>query len=139
MKTLEGKVAIVTGGSSGIGKACVELFLSGGAKVIIADLNEDLGQKLADELGENTLFVKADASSAEDNKMLVDKAIEKFGALHIAVNNAGIGGESNKVADLSLEGWKEVIDIKINGGLYRLNYQITAIKQVGGNIENKTV
>src|SRR5690625_5211230 len=101
MKTLEGKVAIVTGGSSGIGKACVELFVKEGAKVIIADLNEDLGQKLADELGENTLFVKADASSAEDNKMLVDKAIEKFGALHIAVNNAGIRSEERRVADMS--------------------------------------
>src|SRR5690554_90391 len=136
MKTLEGKVAIVTGGSSGIGKACVELFVKEGAKVIIADLNEDLGQKLANDLGENTLFVKADASSAEDNKMLVDKAIEKFGALHIAVNNAGIGGESNKVADLSLEGWQKVIDINLNGVFYGMHYQIPEIKKVGGSIVN---
>lgn len=136
MKTLEGKVAIVTGGSSGIGKACVELFVKEGAKVIIADLNEDLGQKLANDLGENTLFVKADASSAEDNKMLVDKAIEKFGALHIAVNNAGIGGESNKVADLSLEGWEKVIDINLNGVFYGMHYQIPEIKKVGGSIVN---
>src|SRR5690554_410726 len=136
MKTLEGRVAIVTGGSSGIGKACVELFVKEGAKVIIADLNEDLGQKLADDLGENTLFVKADASSAEDNKMLVDKAIEKFGALHIAVNNAGIGGESNKVADLSLEGWQKVIDINLNGVFYGMHYQIPEIEKSGGSIIN---
>ena len=85
MKQLENKVAIVTGGASGIGKAIVELFVKEGAKVLIADLNEDSGTKLANSLGQATVFVKADSSSPEDNKKLVDIAVEKFGALHIAV------------------------------------------------------
>src|SRR5690625_6886402 len=82
------------------------------------------------------MIIKSYASSYKDNKMLVDKAIEKFGALHIAVNNAGIGGESNKVADLSLEGWKKVIDINLNGVFYGMHYQIPEIKKVGGSIVN---
>lgn len=136
MKSLENKVAIITGGASGIGKACAELFVREGAKVCIADLNEELGNKAAAELGENTMFLKADSSLAEDNRMIVQKTVEKFGALHIAVNNAGIGGEANKVADLSLEGWKKVIDINLNGVFYGMHYQIPEIKKNGGSIVN---
>jgi NAD(P)-dependent dehydrogenase (short-subunit alcohol dehydrogenase family) len=136
MKSLENKVAIITGGASGIGKACAELFVKEGAKVCIADLNEELGNKTAAELGENAMFLKADSSSAEDNQMIVQKTVEKFGALHIAVNNAGIGGEANKIADLSLEGWKKVIDINLNGVFYGMHYQIPEIKKNGGSIVN---
>lgn len=137
MKQLNDKVAIVTGGVSGIGKAIVELFVNEGAKVVIADLNEKLGEELINNLGEgNVIFIKADASSAEDNKKIVEAAIENFGALHIAVNNAGIGGESNAVADLSIEGWKKVIDINLNGVFYGMHYQIPEIEKVGGSIIN---
>lgn len=137
MKQLNDKVAIVTGGVSGIGKAIVELFVKEGAKVVIADLNEKLGEELINNLGEgNVIFIKADASSAEDNKKIVEAAIENFGALHIAVNNAGIGGESNAVADLSIEGWKKVIDINLNGVFYGMHYQIPEIEKVGGSIIN---
>lgn len=137
MKQLNDKVAIVTGGVSGIGKAIVELFVKEGAKVVIADLNEKLGEELINNLGEgNVIFIKADASSAEDNKKIVEAAIENFGALHIAVNNAGIGGESNSVADLSIEGWKKVIDINLNGVFYGMHYQIPEIEKVGGSIIN---
>ncbi|MFA7616575.1 MAG: glucose 1-dehydrogenase [Weeksellaceae bacterium] len=136
MKSLENKVAIITGGASGIGKACSELFVKEGAKVCITDLNEELGNKTASELGENAMFLKADSSSAEDNQMIVQKTVEKFGALHIALNNAGIGGEANKVADLSLEGWKKVIDINLNGVFYGMHYQIPEIKKNGGSIVN---
>ncbi len=132
MKNLEGKVALVTGGASGIGKACVALFLDEGAKVVFTDLNESLGQQVAAAMGANAHFVKADAGSAEDNKMIVAACMEKFGALHIAVNNAGIGGEANTVADMSLEGWKRVIDINLNGVFYGMHYQIPAMLQSGG-------
>src|SRR5690606_5250524 len=95
MKQLENKVAIVTGGASGIGKAIATLFIKEGAKVVISDLNEELGNKVIKELDSDVaVFVKADSASPEDNKNLVDTAVEKFGALHIAVNNAGIGGKA---------------------------------------------
>lgn len=137
MKQLNDKVAIVTGGASGIGKAIVELFVKEGAKVVVADLNEKLGNDLINNHGEgNLIFVKADASSAEDNKKIVEAAIENFGALHIAVNNAGIGGESNPVADLSIEAWKKVIDINLNGVFYGMHYQLPEIEKVGGSIIN---
>ncbi len=137
MKQLENKVAIVTGGASGIGKAIVELFVKEGAKVVIADLNEQLGNELLNSVGEgNVVFVKADASSAEDNKKIVEVAIENFGALHIAVNNAGIGGEAAIVGDLSIEGWKKVIDINLNGVFYGMHYQLPEMEKVGGSIIN---
>lgn len=136
MKLLDQKVAIVTGGASGIGRACVELFVKEGAKVVITDLNENEGEKLADDLGENTFFIKADSSSAADNKMIVEKTVEKFGALHIAVNNAGISGESNTVSNMSPEGWNKVIAVNLNGVFYGMHYQIPEIKKVGGSIIN---
>jgi NAD(P)-dependent dehydrogenase (short-subunit alcohol dehydrogenase family) len=137
LRQLNDKVAIVTGGASGIGKAIVELFVKEGAKVVVADLNEKLGNELINSLGDaDVIFIKADASSAEDNKKIVDAAIENFGALHIAVNNAGIGGEANPVADLSIEGWKKVIDINLNGVFYGMHYQIPEIEKVGGSIIN---
>lgn len=136
MKQLENKVAIVTGGASGIGKAIVELFIKEGAKVVIADLNEDLGIKLSESLGDATTFVRADSSSPEDNKKLVDTAVEKFGALHIAVNNAGIGGDAAIVGDYSLESWKKVIDINLNGVFFGMHYQLPEIEKVGGSIIN---
>lgn len=136
MKQLENKVALVTGGASGIGKAVVELFVKEGAKVIFTDLNEDLGKKVETELGTQTHFVKADAASIEDNKKVVEEAIAKFGVLHIAVNNAGIGGEPNVVGDLSMEGWKKVIDVNLNGVFYGMHYQLPEIEKVGGSIIN---
>ncbi|WP_156305964.1 SDR family NAD(P)-dependent oxidoreductase [Sphingobacterium endophyticum] len=137
MKQLNDKVAIVTGGASGIGKAIVELFVKEGAKVVVADLNEKLGNELINNLGDgNVIFIKADSSSPEDNKKIVAAAIENFGALHIAVNNAGIGGEANPVAELSIEGWKKVIDINLNGVFYGMHYQLPEIEKVGGSIIN---
>lgn len=137
MNQLLGKVALVTGGASGIGEACVRLFIKEGAKVLFTDLNEALGQQLAQEMGENALFVKADASSASDNEMIVNKAVAHFGGLHIAVNNAGIGGAASPVADLSIEEWKKVIDINLNGVFYGMHYQIPAMIQSGyGSIIN---
>ncbi|MFZ4261647.1 SDR family NAD(P)-dependent oxidoreductase [Sphingobacterium sp. HJSM2_6] len=137
MKILENKVAIVTGGASGIGKAIVELFVAEGAKVVISDLNDQLGNELLNNLGEaNVIFIKADSASAEDNKRIVDAAIENFGALHIAVNNAGIGGEAATVGAMSLEGWNKVININLNGVFYGMHYQLPEIEKVGGSIIN---
>lgn len=137
MKQLENKVAIVTGGASGIGKAIAEIFIKEGAKVIISDLNEKAGNDFINHCGgNNAIFVKADSSSPADNDKIVEAAVANFGALHIAVNNAGIGGESNPVGDLSIEGWKKVIDINLNGVFYGMHYQLPEIVKVGGSIIN---
>ncbi|MFT3979220.1 MAG: SDR family oxidoreductase [Ferruginibacter sp.] len=136
MKILDNKVAIITGGASGIGKACAELFVKEGCKVTISDLNETLGKTIASELGDSVLFVKADSSLPDDNKKIVDETLKKFGALHIAVNNAGIGGESASVGNMSLDGWKKVIDINLNGVFYGMHFQIPAMLKAGGSIIN---
>lgn len=137
MKQLENKVAVVTGGASGIGRAIVELFVKAGAQVVIADLDDRTGNLLIENLGHgNVVFMKADTSLPQDNKRIVEAAVENFGALHIAVNNAGIGGESNPVHQLSIEGWKQVIDINLSGVFYGLHYQLPEIQKVGGSIIN---
>lgn len=137
MKQLENKVALVTGGASGIGKAVVELFVREGAKVVIADLNETAGVALAEDLGANTIFVKANAASPEDNERLVEKALEVFGKLDIAVNNAGIGGESAPIGEYGIEAWHQVIDVNLNGVFYGMRYQIPAMLANGsGSVIN---
>ncbi|MCY4779914.1 SDR family NAD(P)-dependent oxidoreductase [Sphingobacterium sp. UT-1RO-CII-1] len=137
MKQLEDKVAIITGGASGIGKAITELFVKAGANVVVADLNEKLGQQLVNTIGEgNVVFIKADASSVDDNRKIVETAIENFGALHIAVNNAGIGGAAAPVGEYDIANWKQVIDINLNGVFYGMHAQLPEIEKVGGSIIN---
>lgn len=140
MKKLEAKVAIITGAASGIGKATALLFAREGAKVVVSDINEESGTEVVNEIknsGGEALFVKADSSSAEDHKNLVDETVKAFGKLDIAVNNAGIGGEVNKTADMSVEGWKKVIDINLSGVFYGVKYQAPEmVKNAGGSIIN---
>ena len=139
MKHLENKVAIITGASSGIGKAAASLLASEGAKVVIADINEKSGQEAVEEIkkaGGEAFFVKADSSSAPDNERLVAKTIEQYGSLDIAVNNAGIGGTLGPTGEYPLDGWQKVIDINLSGVFYGLRYQIPAMLEKGGSIIN---
>ena len=87
---LENKIAIVTGGASGLGRATVELFHREGAKVVIADVNSDAGGQLASDLGDGAAFRTTDVSSAEDVEGLIDFAVDHFGDLHVMFNNAGV-------------------------------------------------
>jgi NAD(P)-dependent dehydrogenase (short-subunit alcohol dehydrogenase family) len=93
---LAGKIAIVTGGASGIGQATAELFAEEGASVVIADVNSDGGEEVAAELGPTAAFKRTDVSSAQDVQAVVDFAVERFGGLHVMVNNAGIGGSPRR-------------------------------------------
>src|SRR5438270_5610642 len=93
---LNGKVAVVTGGASGIGRAIVELFAKESACVVIADLNADSGEDIAAGLGETVAFKRTDVSSADDVRTLVDFTVERFGGLQVMVNNAGIGGSQRR-------------------------------------------
>jgi NAD(P)-dependent dehydrogenase (short-subunit alcohol dehydrogenase family) len=89
---LAGKVAIITGGASGIGRASVELFVEEGAKVVIADVDVERGEALAAQLGASVRFKRTDVGDAEQIRALVDTAVTEFGGLHIMFNNAGISG-----------------------------------------------
>ncbi|OMO68467.1 Short-chain dehydrogenase/reductase SDR [Corchorus olitorius] len=89
-KRLEDKVAIITGGASGIGASTVHVFHENGAKVVIADIQDSRGQAIADKLGENVVFIHCDVSNEDDVRNLIDTTISKFGKLDIMYNNAGI-------------------------------------------------
>ncbi len=135
MSKLEGKVGLVTGAGSGIGRACALLMARKGAKVVVADVDVAGGEetvKLIEGAGGKALFVKADVSDPAQVEAAVKAGVDAFGGLHLAVNNAGIGGEANLVGDYSPEGWRKVIGINLDGVFYSMRYEIPAMLASGG-------
>ncbi len=134
MKDLESKVALVTGGASGIGKSTAILLAKYGAKVVVSDISKASGEAVVDEIkkaGGDAIFVAADVSQSKECEQLVSKTIETYGTLDIAVNNAGIGGESNPVADLSIEGWNKVIGINLDSVFFCMKYELQHMLKKG--------
>lgn len=132
-----GKVAIVTGGGSGIGEACVHAFADGGAKVLVADLDAKNGHRVADAVGDAAAFFEVDTSDASQVEAMVARAVDAFGGLDIAVNNAGIGGPQAPTGEYPLDGWRKVIGVNLDGVFYGMRYQIPAmLKRGGGSIVN---
>jgi len=135
MNELKNKVAIITGGSSGIGRATVELFAREGAAVIAADVQDEAGQCLADEIaksGASVSYVHADVSHESDVAAMVHLALSRYGRLDVLFNNAGIEGEQAPTADASLDNWERVIGINLKGVFLGLKYGIEAMLQHGG-------
>jgi len=136
---LNGKTALITGAGSGIGKAAADLFAQAGANVVISDINESHGNEAVEAIkksGRKAIFVKADSSKPEDNQNLVNQAVQQFGALDIAVNNAGIGGPLGPTGEYPIDGWDNVIAINLSGVFYGMRYQIPAMLERGGTIIN---
>ena len=139
MRTLENRVAIITGAGSGIGKATAILLSNEGARVVVSDINEANGKAVVEKIvknGKDAYFVRADTSEPADNEFLVNETIKKFGALHIAVNNAGIGGPLAPVGEYPIDGWQKVIEVNLSGVFYGMRYQIPAMLKNGGSIVN---
>jgi NAD(P)-dependent dehydrogenase (short-subunit alcohol dehydrogenase family) len=132
---LKDKVAIVTGAGSGIGREVALVFARAGASVVVSDLVEAGAQDTVKQItsnGGSAHFVKADTSKPGDNEALVGAAVKKFGALHIAVNNAGVSGPGALTGDYPIEGWDKVIAVNLSGVFYGMRYQIPAMKAAGG-------
>jgi NAD(P)-dependent dehydrogenase (short-subunit alcohol dehydrogenase family) len=137
MNELEGKVALVTGGGSGIGEATCILLAERGAKVVVADIDLAKATVVASGIGANAVAVQGDTSKSEDCEAMVAKAMEAFGALHIGVNNAGIGGPQMPAGDYPLDGWAAVMGVNLNGVFFSARAEIPAmLKSGGGSIVN---
>jgi len=131
----DGKVAIVTGGASGIGFACSVTLARGGARVVIADINEQSGSRAVSDItreGGQAIFTRTDVGRHEDVEAMVEAAVQDFGRLDIAVNNAGIGGEPAPTGRYSIEGWQKVININLNSVFYCMRYEIPRMLETGG-------
>jgi NAD(P)-dependent dehydrogenase (short-subunit alcohol dehydrogenase family) len=132
---LRGKVAIVTGGTSGIGRETAVLFAKAGAKVVVAGRRESEGKETIDLVraaGGDGLFVKTDVSRTAEVQLLVQKTVEKFGRLDIGFNNAGIEGNWIPIAEQPEEDWDRTIAINLKGVWLCLKYEIQQMLKQGG-------
>jgi NAD(P)-dependent dehydrogenase (short-subunit alcohol dehydrogenase family) len=132
---LDGKVGLVTGGTSGIGRETAVLFAKAGAKVVVAGRREAEGQETVELIragGGDALFVKADVSKASEVEALVKKTVENFGRLDVAFNNAGIEGVWVPIVRQSEEDWDRTIDINLKGVWLCLKYEIRQMLRQGG-------
>ena len=133
---LANKVAIVTGGGSGFGKAISTLYCREGAKVVVSDIM-DSGEETVNDVvkcGGEAIFVKSDVSRPADCENLVKKTVEKFGRLDIAFNNAGIGGASAPIGEYPIEDWDKIIAINLSSVFYGMHYQIPQMLNNGGGV-----
>ena len=133
---LAGKVAIITGGASGIGRAAARLMAAQGARVVVADINMPGGETTADSIyrdGGDAIFVGCDVTRAEDVERLVQAAVQTYGRLDCAFNNAGLEGEHASTVDCSEDNWDRTLDINLKGVWLCLRAEIRQLlRQRGG-------
>ncbi|PZQ55088.1 MAG: NAD(P)-dependent oxidoreductase [Novosphingobium pentaromativorans] len=133
MMDFKDKAGIVTGAASGIGAAVARELVGQGGRVVIADFDEEAARALSQELGaERTAVFRLDVADPAANEALVSFALGTFDRLDFAVNNAGIGAPSMKLADIPLDSWSRVIDVDLNSVFYAMKYQIPAMAERGG-------
>jgi NAD(P)-dependent dehydrogenase (short-subunit alcohol dehydrogenase family) len=135
MTALYGKIAIVTGASSGIGYATAKLFAQEGARVVVAARRQAELDALVAEIegaGGEAVAVAGDVKDEAHAKALVDAAVDRFGGLDIAFNNAGVVGAMVPVSDVSLAGWRDTLDTNLTGAFLGAKYQVPAIVGRGG-------
>lgn len=140
MQRLQNKIALITGGSRGIGAKTAEVFVQSGAKVIITDILDGLGKDLANKLGENVYYYNLNVSKEEDWVKIADIIKKEFGRLDVLFNNAGITGLNNQnmydPENSTLESWRHVHAVNLDGIFLGCKYSIPLMKQSGGSIIN---
>ncbi|MBW3636888.1 MAG: SDR family oxidoreductase [Armatimonadetes bacterium] len=135
MEMLKDKVAFITGGASGIGEGTARRFAQEGARIVIADVQEEEGQELRAELesqGHQVLYVNCDVSSADDVKSAINAAVERFGRLDIVFANAGINGVWTPIDELQPEEWDKTLDINLKGTYLTVHFAVPHLKAAGG-------
>lgn len=128
----EGSVAVVTGGGSGIGEACAVLLAQRGASVLVCDIDAAGADRVAASIGGQASVFVGDVAKPEDCEAMVASAVERYGRLDVAVNNAGVGAEPNPVGELSIEGWRRTVGINLDGVFYCMHHEIPAMTATGG-------
>lgn len=131
MGKLAGKVAVITGGTSGIGRAAVRLFVAEGAKVVIADIQDVKGKQLAEELGASAACVHADVSREADIKAALDHALQKFGRLDCLFNNAGFAGVGGPIEAIPVDGFDGVMGVLLRGVFLGMKHAAPIMKRQG--------
>jgi NAD(P)-dependent dehydrogenase (short-subunit alcohol dehydrogenase family) len=135
MGLLDNKVALITGGSSGIGRAAAQIMAREGAQVVVADIAHESGEEVAASIrrkGGNAVFVRADVANAEEVEALIRQAVALYGRLDCALNNAGIAGDVAATADCTPENWERVMRINLFGVWYCMKYEIPEMLKIGG-------
>jgi NAD(P)-dependent dehydrogenase (short-subunit alcohol dehydrogenase family) len=140
MKKLENKTVFITGGLSGIGKACALLAAKEGANIVVADLKSDMVEKSMEEIKKENpkaIFVECDVSNFSQVQAAIEKTISTFSTLDVALNNAGIGGKPSKMGDMTEEIWLQVMGIDLNGVFNCMRHELHQMdKQKSGVIVN---
>lgn len=132
MSELQGKVAVVTGGANGIGRAIVERFVDEGARVVIADIDTDGGETMAEALGDSAAFQRTDVSDADQVQALVDACLEAFGGLHVMVNNAGYAGAMTRFLHDDLSEFTRSMGVNVLGVMLGCQRAARHMKANGG-------
>ncbi len=131
---LAGKVAVVTGGSRGLGRAIVELFADEGARVVVADIDVEEGEAVAQQLGDRARFVRTDVAEADEIQRAIDVAVADFGGLHVMVNNAGIGGSHTPFLHDDFADFDRTIAVNLYGVMIGMQRAGRHMKDNGGGV-----
>ena len=131
MKRLNGKVAVITGGASGIGKATVRLFVGEGVRVVFSDIQDDKGKAIADELGSNAIYLHANVRNEFEIKAAIDLAVEKFGHLDVVFSNAGNPGPGGAIEDVPTDEFDKTVAIHLRAAFLCMKHSIPIMKKQG--------
>jgi NAD(P)-dependent dehydrogenase (short-subunit alcohol dehydrogenase family) len=137
MAELSGRVALITGGASGIGEGTARLFVEHGARVVLADMQEERGRSVAESLGDHAVFQRAEVSREEDVRAAVERAQSEFGRLDCVFNNAGFGGALGPIAELPVEEFDMTFAVLVRGVFLGMKHAAPVLRaQGGGSIIN---
>lgn len=131
MVQLDGKVAVVTGGASGIGEGTVRKFVESGARVVISDVQDARGQRLAEELGTSATFYHTDVSHEEEVRAAVGHAVQKWGRLDVMFNNAGFGGVSGSILETDMDSYDQTMAVLLRGVVIGMKHAGRVMKEQG--------
>jgi meso-butanediol dehydrogenase / (S,S)-butanediol dehydrogenase / diacetyl reductase len=134
MSKLENKVSLITGAASGIGAATAKLFAAEGATVIVVDIDESNGRRVAEEIGARAIFHKANVSEPLEVEAMVKLAVDRFGRLDVLHNNVATAGAVAPVGDMPIEAWQRAIAVSLSGVFYGMRFALPQMVAQGGGV-----